>query len=831
MHHELQGPVLQAGPALGHIREHRQLHLPVVQRQHGVHRVVVAGHGLGDVQRGVGGAAGVELALDHLPAVGVRVEGALGGDVGVVADDHLLAPVGGHVGGDLHPRGINRDGTHGVLHLHVRLVLHKPDHVGHPAAESLVDLRDQVALHHLQGRLRRGPRVHQLRGVRPEHVRAAGLVAARVLVRADVRGAPSYRGVVPAPLDAHVHSHPALHVLHALQLGGLRVKRELVHPVGHNHRVAPHGPLLRHLRPGSLLRCKYPVPHVPHLHGEGEDVSGLVGQGSLLLLDLLLREVVVVDVQQGQLVGAVVDGNHLARHSLANRAGHPPARADHRQPRHGHRLLPQRVPGGHREFLLRYRESTHGDVQAVPRGVAVAVLQIGIDAGQLLQGQRHTNLNLVVRLRNPLRVIVGHVLALRAAHPVVVGRHPDGPLQRVRPGVPDHRAGPGGGRVHVLLGHSAEHLQLPGGVQEVGRGADLALEGGPGGEVPGPVVVGGVGQGEDVVVADLPLLVGLVLLLGVHRRRGIERVHRPVLVDVVDELVEVVVPVLRVLVVEIRPGRPQLVVGLGVRRLCHGVLDELVHVLVHVVVVALGVVLDLIVAVVEIKPATVPTASGPVELPSKHARRRPHGLTALPDPLQALLVLAHVEVLEVRAAPEQALHASLRGQQPGVGAGVTKGVDLPGATRNGVLSEVLEQELVPAGGLVHHLHVVGGGLVVHAPPAVDELQPALLHEGAGNVALPVRLLVPPPGEERNLHEHEATVGVVPQPLHDGVNDVVDLVKKILIDGHLPAGVIVGVGHNVHVDLALDRSPLGVVNPVRRRLVRRLHSVLLMRRKG
>mmetsp|Transcript_90838 Transcript_90838/g.207941 ORF Transcript_90838/g.207941 Transcript_90838/m.207941 type:complete len:460 (-) Transcript_90838:161-1540(-) len=458
------------------------------------------------------------------------------------------------------------------------------------------------------------------------------------------------------------------------------------------------------------------------------------------------------------------------------------------------------------------------------------MLQVSIDTSQLLQGQSNPNLNLVVGLRDPLCIVVGHILSLRAAHAVVVGRHPDGPLQRVSPGVPDHGARPGGGRVHVLLCHPTQHLQLPGGVEEVGGSSHLALEGRAGGEIPRPVVVRGVGQGENVILSHLPLLVGLVLLRCVHRGRRVERIHSPVLVDVVNELVEVVVPVFSILVVEIGPRRPQLVVRLGVRRLGHGVLDELVHILVNIVVVALGVVLDLIIAVVKVKPAAVATAPCPVELASKHTRRRPHRLTPLPNPLQAFLLLTNVEILEIRSSPEQALHSSFRGQQPGIGAGMTKRVDLPSAPGNRVLPEVFEQELVAAGGLVHHLHVVGGGLVVHAPPPVDELQPALLDQRPRDVALPVWLLVPPPREERNLDEHEPTVWVVPQTLNDGVHYVVDLVEEILINGHLPASVVVGVGDNVHIDLALHRSCLGVVNPVSGRFVRRFHPMLLMRRK-
>ncbi len=62
--------------------------------------------------------------------------------------------------------------------------------------------------------------------------------------------------------------------------------------------------------------------------------------------------------------------------------------------------------------------------------------------------------------------------------------------------------------------------------------------------------------------------------------------------------------------------------------------------------------------------------------------------------------------------------------QRGLGGGVSEGVDLPADAGRDV--ELAPQEAVPQGGLVDHAGVVGGGLVVHAPPAVAEpLQPLL----------------------------------------------------------------------------------------------------------
>ena len=59
------------------------------------------------------------------------------------------------------------------------------------------------------------------------------------------------------------------------------------------------------------------------------------------------------------------------------------------------------------------------------------------------------------------------------------------------------------------------------------------------------------------------------------------------------------------------------------------------------------------------------------------------------------------------------LEPRLCAEQPGLGVGVAKGIDLPGPTRHRGGAEVLDQELVAAGGLVYHLGVERGRLVVH----------------------------------------------------------------------------------------------------------------------
>ena len=82
---------------------------------------------------------------------------------------------------------------------------------------------------------------------------------------------------------------------------------------------------------------------------------------------------------------------------------------------------------------------------------------------------------------------------------------------------------------------------------------------------------------------------------------------------------------------------------------------------------------------------------------------------------------------------------------------VPERVNLPSAARQLHLAEVLHEELVPPGRLIDHGHPQGRGLVVHAPPAVDELEAALVHQSAGRVPALVVDLVPPAREEADLY--------------------------------------------------------------------------------
>ena len=86
--------------------------------------------------------------------------------------------------------------------------------------------------------------------------------------------------------------------------------------------------------------------------------------------------------------------------------------------------------------------------------------------------------------------------------------------------------------------------------------------------------------------------------------------------------------------------------------------------------------------------------------------------------------------------------------------------------------------------------VVCGGLVVHGPPAADELEPSLPHQPAHRRPHRRVLLAPPPPEERRLDVDEALGGV----RHQGRDHRVD---DVLHAGRLDAkrgGKIFGVGY-------------------------------------
>ena len=129
--------------------------------------------------------------------------------------------------------------------------------------------------------------------------------------------------------------------------------------------------------------------------------------------------------------------------------------------------------------------------------------------------------------------------------------------------------------LYIRCRDSRDHLHLTSGRQEVGGKANLALKRRSRGEIAAPICVGVVSQGEDIVAPDLPLRRILesfgVFGIGVVRRGGIESDHwaacRGVHIDVVNDLVQIVKPVIGVLVLEVAAAGPHLVLALREVRL------------------------------------------------------------------------------------------------------------------------------------------------------------------------------------------------------------------------------------------------------------------------
>eukprot|EP00964_Phaeocystis_antarctica_P031778 scaffold17968_cov66-Phaeocystis_antarctica.AAC.5 len=336
-------------------------------------------------------------------------------------------------------------------------------------------------------------------------------------------------------------------------------------------------------------------------------------------------------------------------------------------------------------------------------------------------------------------------------------------------------------------------------------------------------------------------------------------------------------PVVGVLELEVCATRPHLVRRQRVVVLLDRVLHELVHPLVGVVVVEARVVVDLRHAglqpgytgcssdgtrlqaathllgrAVEVHPGRVAAVTRAVEVACEDLRRAAERLRAWhAHPLEArvalLLGAAHVAVLPVHPPPVEGLEPRLCPKQPRLvrqprlRVRVAEGVDLPRRARRRVGAEVLKDELVAARRLVDHRRP--GDVCIYAiRAAAGEATCAQAQKRAcvrrahhsgeasscmhqpplrgGERALGVARLLPPAREEGRLDVDEPSVRIGRQVLHDRVDREVDLLLEVLVDGHLPAGVVVAVRHEVHVDLALDGTAARVVLAVLGEGVRR-----------
>ena len=145
--------------------------------------------------------------------------------------------------------------------------------------------------------------------------------------------------------------------------------------------------------------------------------------------------------------------------------------------------------------------------------------------------------------------------------------------------------------------------------------------------------------------------------------------------------------------------------------------------------------------------------------------------------------------------------------------GVAEGVELPSHSGKRRRAKLARDEGVSASGLLEHVRDVGGGLVVHAPPAVDKLQAALGDEGSNLGPSRGSLLTPPAREKGHLRVHEGFGGIGEEGVHDAGQDVANGgvldggvgAGVVLIHRLEPSDVVVGVRNDVHVEHARNAS--------------------------
>jgi len=75
--------------------------------------------------------------------------------------------------------------------------------------------------------------------------------------------------------------------------------------------------------------------------------------------------------------------------------------------------------------------------------------------------------------------------------------------------------------------------------------------------------------------------------------------------------------------------------------------------------------------------------------------------------------------------------------------------------------------------LIEHIHVRCGGLIVHHPAAIRELQLTARHEGTNQVLCFGRLLMPPRGEKSLFYLDESSIRGCSNRWHDGVQYVLN----------------------------------------------------------
>jgi hypothetical protein len=155
-------------------------------------------------------------------------------------------------------------------------------------------------------------------------------------------------------------------------------------------------------------------------------------------------------------------------------------------------------------------------------------------------------------------------------------------------------------------------------------------------------------------------------------------------------------------------------------------------------------------------------------------------------------------------------------KEVGLNSRVTKGINLP--TDAGGDIKLLLYISVPECCLVNHVDIVSGSLVMHTISTIDELKLPPFHKLPHSVLHPWSLLSPPSLEKGLFHINELAVWVLLQCCHNGIQYILNCsnlnavigADEVLIYGLEPAHIVMGVTHQVHIQLPIHKRRTGVV---------------------
>jgi len=99
-------------------------------------------------------------------------------------------------------------------------------------------------------------------------------------------------------------------------------------------------------------------------------------------------------------------------------------------------------------------------------------------------------------------------------------------------------------------------------------------------------------------------------------------------------------------------------------------------------------------------------------------------------------------------------------------------INAPSSTRK-ISIKILHDKCMTHRHLIERIHVRCGGLIVHHPAAIRELQLTARHEGTNQVLCFGRLLMPPRGEKSLFYLDESSIRGCSNRWHDGVQYVLN----------------------------------------------------------